>query len=86
MLDYIVTISLKKNHYKLELKVKYIINKDHSLYINMPSIKLIFVQDSIPKHNYMCQCGLHLNLEFKGFFQNYGFSINKMTRASNYQI
>ena len=67
MLDYIVTISLKQIHYKLELKVKYIINKDHSLYINMPSIKFIFVQDSIPKHNYMYQCGLHLNLEFKGF-------------------
>ena len=31
----------------------------------MPSIKLIFLQDSIPKHKYMYQCGLHLNLEFK---------------------
>ena len=46
----------------------------------MLSIKFIFVRDSIPKHKYMYQCGLHLNLEFKGF------SINKMTRASNYQI
>ena len=49
------------------IPVVYIINKDHSLYINMPSIKFIFVQDLIPKHKYMYQCGLHLNLEFKGF-------------------
>ena len=35
------------------------------MYINMPSIKFIFVQDSIPKHKYMHQYGLHLNLEFK---------------------
>ena len=81
MLEYIVTIivnlSLKQFHYKLELKVKYITNKDNSLYINMPSIKFIFVQDSIPKHKYMYQCGLHLNLEFKGFSKMMDFPYTK---------
>ena len=43
----------------------------------MPSIKFIFVQDLIPKHKYMYQCGLHLNLEFKGFSKMMDFPSTK---------